>query len=148
MDILIGLGVLAVIALVFFLAKHHPTPTLPAARDVVTGVVAGMEGRLSQLEASFGDAVSKVPALVSAEVARLTADLAAATQHAAQVEAKAAADKAAHDAALATVAARVTAAITGSPELPPGAASPDVAAAQAEDAAAVRALATEISPAS
>jgi hypothetical protein len=119
MDILIGLAVVALIAGIVYLAKHHTPAPVADPKATVAVVTAGMQGQFDQLREDIGNLLAGVPALVSAEVAKLQADLAEAVQRAQAAEAAAADAKAAHEADLATVAARIAAAVNASPELPP-----------------------------
>lgn len=111
-DVFIGFGLVGAVALIWYLIKHHtPTPTVaPAA--IANTLSAGIADSWETLKADL-------PAMVSAEVQRLTADLEAALKRAQMAEAQLVADAAAHKAALAAVANRVSAAVTGSPELRP-----------------------------
>lgn len=118
MDILIGLVAVAAIGFVVWLSKHKQTPSVPAAKEYAAAVAGGFEDRFAELKVTVAEEVSRVPALISGEVQRLTAELDAALQRAQKAEADYAAAQAAHQAQLAAVATRVTAAIQSSPELP------------------------------
>lgn len=139
LDIGIGLIILAGIALVAWLVTRHHTPTTPSGADLANTLSAAASDSWEALKRDL-------PSIVSAELAQAKAALYAAQQEAAGWKAKLEAAIDAHDAALAAVAARVSAAVTASPELPPSPVTPAVAAAQAEDVAAVHQLATELSP--
>lgn len=118
-SVLLGLALVGAIVFIGYLAKHHPTTTATDPKAMLATVTAGLEGQFDTLREDFGNQLSNLPALVSAEVAKLRTDLAGALQRAATAEAQIVADRQAHDAALAAVAARVAAAVTASPELPP-----------------------------
>jgi hypothetical protein len=121
MDILIGLAVVALIALGAYVITHHKSPATPAAKDLAT--------TLSVSTAEAWEAVKRdLPEIVSAEVAQLKADLSQALERAQTAEATLAAAEQAHAASLAAVASRVAAAVVASPELPP---SPPVDPAEA-----------------
>jgi hypothetical protein len=138
MDILIGIMILALIVGLGYVVTHHKPPTTPSGADLANTV--------SNAATASWDALKRdLPAIVSAELAQAKADLASAKEYAAGLEQKLAATVAAHNADKAAVAARVAAAVTASPELPPSPVVPAVAAARAEDLAAVRAATAQIS---
>jgi hypothetical protein len=117
MDILIGLALVAVVVMVVFLAKHHVKPGTDP-KVIAVGIGSALETGLADLRAHVSEEVSRVPALVSAEIQSLTEARDAAIARAEQAEADKAAAEAAHAAQIAAVASRVTAAIQASPELP------------------------------
>jgi hypothetical protein len=137
MDILIGLAILASLVGAGYVYTHRKpaTATSPANLAQVVSDAAG---------ASWDALKADLPAMVSSEIAQLRADKAALTDALGAANAKIAADKTAHDAALSSVAARVAAAVTAAPELPPSPVIPAVAAAQADDLAAVTAETTRL----
>jgi hypothetical protein len=132
LDIIIGLAIVAALVGAGYVITHRKpaTSTSPANLAQVVSDAAG---------ASWEVLKADLPAMVSSEIAQLRADKAALTDALNAANAKIAADKAAHAAALSSVAARVAAAVTAAPELPPSPVIPAVAAAQADDLAAVTA---------
>jgi hypothetical protein len=136
-DILIGLVILGLLALGAYVVTHHKAPASPSGKDLAA--------TLAQSGADAWEAVKRdLPSIVSDELAQTKAALSTALQDAQALRERLSATIAAHNADKAAVAARVAAAVTASPELPPSPVSPAVAAAQAEDVAAVRAATTQI----
>jgi len=131
MDIFIGLVVLALIIGGGYVITHHKAPATPSPASLANTVAEAAAASWSALKADL-------PEMISTENAQLKADMAALRAALQAAQDKLAADKAAHDAAMAGVAARVAAAVTASPELPPSPVLPQVAAAQAEDTAAIQ----------
>lgn len=136
-----GLGILAVIGIAFMAYRWE------LRAKARTGVVPTPNQIAIQVEAAVASGLQNLPRMVSDEVQRLEAEGAAALARAEKAETALVAANQAHAASLAAVAARVAAAVTSSPELPPSPVAPAVAAAQAEDVAAVQALANELTPA-
>lgn len=140
MDIIIGLGILLAILGGGYVLTHHKPPTTATGKDLAN--------TLAMSAADAWEAVKRdLPEIVSAEVAKLKADYAAALQRAQTAEADLATEKQASHTRLAAVQAQVGAVISGISSQPASTlVAPAVAAAQAEDAAAVQALAAQINP--
>lgn len=115
--IMAGVAIVAAIAIIGYLAHHHANPTLPAATDVVTGVLSGLP-TADDIASALRKELAAVPALVSKEVVRLQDALQAETDRANAAEVEAAKAKADHAQDRASWVARVTTAIGG--QAPPG----------------------------
>lgn len=138
-----GLIILTIIGIVGYLALHHAPPVAqPNAKD--------LSGTLAAAGTTAWEAIKRdLPSIVSAEVAQLRADKAALTTRAEQAEAALATEIAASGARLEAVKAQVGSVIAGIGSLPASAVPvAAVAAAQADDLAAVVAARTALSPAS
>ena len=137
----IGLLLLAIIGLVAWVAKHPPQAAQPNAKDLAATLSAGASETWEALKRDL-------PEIVSAEVAQLRNALAQAQADAASWKAKLIAEQNASAARLEAVKAQVGSVISGISAQPTSAlVAPAVAAAQAEDVAAVRAATAAISPA-
>lgn len=140
MDILIGLAILAAILLGGYVLTHHKPPKTASGKDLA-----------DTLSASATDAWEAVkrdlPNLVSSEVADLKDELAHWKALALKAQSDFVAEKQASEARLAAVQAQISALISGiGAQSASALVAPAVAAAQAEDAAAVTALAAQIQP--
>lgn len=142
MDIIIGLIIVAILALGVYAVTHHKPPTTPAGADLANVV--------SSAAADSWEALKRdLPAIVSADIALLQTNLADMEARALAAEAKWAAEVEASGGRLEAVKAEVAAVIARIGAQPASAVPvAAVAAAQAQDAADVRALATEFTPAS
>lgn len=132
-DILIGLGILAIMGIIAYLVTHHKAPVTPSGADLANTI--------GQAASDSWEAVKRdLPSIVSAEVAQLRADKAALTTRAEQAEAALAAEITASGARLDAVKAQVGSMIAGIGSLPASAVPvAAVVAAQADDLAAVQA---------
>lgn len=139
---ILGLVILAIIVIVGYLAIHHvKQPAPPAAKDLAATLAASATDTWEALKRDL-------PAIVSAENASLRQALADMEARAVQAEQKVAAEQQASIGRLEAVKAQVGSVIAGIGVLPASAVPvAAVAAAQADDVAAVRAATASLSPA-
>jgi hypothetical protein len=140
-DILIGLGVLAFGGGAWWIYKHPPLHMQPKVSDLAS--------TLAVSAADAWEAIKRdLPEIVSAEISQLKAELAATETRAQKAEAALQAELSASQIRLAAVQQQVADVIAGINAKPAtDLVAPAVAAAQAEDAAAVQALAAQLNPA-
>lgn len=138
----LGAAVLVIIGLVVYVAKHPAQVAQANAKDLANTVAAA--------GSDAWEAVKRdLPAIISAENAQLKTDLANAKAYGAEMEAKLGAEVQASETRLAAVQAQVGQIIAGISSQPASTlVAPAVAAAQAEDVAAVKAATVALSPAS
>lgn len=141
LDIIIGLALLLVIVAVVYVAKHQP-PTAAAPTKALGDTLAAAASE------SWEAVKADLPAIISAEVAQLRADRADLLKQLDDAKAALAAEVQASEARLAAVADQVSTVVAGITGKPVSAlVAPAVAAAQAEDVAAVNAVTASLSPA-
>ena len=120
MFVLIGLAIVVVIAIVWYLATHHtPGPAGPAAVDLSNVVTASVSEAWSALRRDIPEIVSGEVAQLKAALAKSQAETAAAQAATQQVQATLDATVQQHAAEKASIAERVSAVITASPEIAP-----------------------------